>query len=264
MNRTVVFVAVALVAGLGLYFLLPREAGKPGAPPPDLPVQSQPAESPAPEIQYPVQAAPAAATDAEPEPLPELGADSDATLQESAAGLLGVETLEEIGFAEDFIRRFVVTVDNLARYRLPVRLRPVASTPGAFVVAGDEDNPVLSEENYRRYDRIVALFVALPSPQLADVYARNYPLFQEAYVELGYPDGYFNDRLVEVVDHLLEEPQIDGPIRLVRPHVMFKFADPSLEALSPGQKLLIRVGPDNARRVRDKLREFRDELTGGS
>ncbi len=261
MNRLFALIAVAIAVGLGLYFFLPRQAGEPEATLPEIPAAAQPEPEPAPVIQYPVQPAPAAGPDQDPEPLPELGPDSDVTINEGAAGLLGAETLEEIGFAEDFIRRFVVTVDNMARDRLPVRLRPVASIPGSFVVAGDEDNPVLSAENYRRYDRVVALFMAMPSPQLVDLYARNYPLFQEAYVELGYPDGYFNDRLIEVIDHLLEEPQVERPVALVRPHVMFRFADPALEELSPGQKVLIRVGPENAGRIRAKLREFREELT---
>ena len=93
---------------------------------------------------------------------------------------------------------------------------------------------------------------------------RYYPLFQEAYEYLGYPSAYFNDRLIDVIDHLLATPVVDGPIRLVRPHVLYKYADPDLEALSAGRKALIRIGPDNANRVKQKLREIRQILTGQS
>jgi len=62
------------------------------------------------------------------------------------------------------------------------------------------------------------------------VYLRFYPLFQQAYQDLGYPNGYFNDRLVKVIDVLLATPQIAGPIELVRPKVMYAFADPTLES----------------------------------
>jgi len=86
----------------------------------------------------------------------------------------------------------------------------------------------------------------LDMKQVADVYLRFYPLFQGAYQDLGYPTGYFNDRLVQVIDVLLATPQALGPIELVRPNVMYTYADPALEARPAGQKLLIRMGPENA------------------
>ena len=72
--------------------------------------------------------------------------------------------------------------------------------------------------------------------QVASVYKHFYPLFQQAYVDLGYPDGYFNDRLVEVIDHLLATPEVAGPIKLTQPGVFYQYADPSIEERSAGQK----------------------------
>jgi hypothetical protein len=85
-------------------------------------------------------------------------------------------------------------------------------------------------------------------------------LFQQAYQELGYPKKQFNDRLVEVIDDLLEAPEAQPPIKLVRPKVMYEFDDPELEDLSAGQKLLVRMGPENAAVLKAKLREIRREL----
>ena len=99
------------------------------------------------------------------------------------------------------------------------------------------------------------------SSQLIDLYVRYYPLFQEAYTELGYGDRYFNDRLVEVIDHLLAAPEPEGKVLLVKPESTYVFADPELEALSAGQKLLIRIGSDNAAVVMDKLIEIRSAIT---
>jgi hypothetical protein len=103
---------------------------------------------------------------------------------------------------------------------------------------------------------------AVDTGRLVALYVRFYPLFQQAYRELGYPKGYFNDRLVEVIDHLLVTPEITGPIRLTKPWIMYEFADPALEARSAGQKTLIRMGPANALRVKAKLREFRRQIAG--
>jgi len=85
-------------------------------------------------------------------------------------------------------------------------------------------------------------------------------LLQQAYINLGYPDGYFNDRVVEVIDHLLATPQPDGPVLLTRPHVLYEYADPDLEALSSGQQLLLRMGEQNALRMMKFFRDIRSRI----
>jgi hypothetical protein len=103
----------------------------------------------------------------------------------------------------------------------------------------------------------------LDMQRVAEVYLRFYPLFQGAYQDLGYPTGYFNDRLVAAIDSLLAAPEPGGPIELTRPNVMYVFADPTLEALPAGQKLLIRMGPDNAAVIKAKLKELRAVISAG-
>jgi hypothetical protein len=83
---------------------------------------------------------------------------------------------------------------------------------------------------------------------------------QQAFAQLGYPDGYFNDRVIAVIDHLLATPEPEEPVRLLQPHVLYEFADPELEALSGGQKLLIRMGPDHAARIKTVLQNFRTRI----
>jgi hypothetical protein len=46
----------------------------------------------------------------------------------------------------------------------------------------------------------------------------------------------------------------------VQPSVVYKYADPKLEGLSSGQKLLIRMGPANEGVIKAKLRELRELL----
>ena len=76
-------------------------------------------------------------------------------------------------------------------------------------------------------------------------YVQLYPLFQAAYQELGYPNGYFNDRLIQAIDDMLAAPDVAAP-KLAQPKVLYEFADPALENLSAGQKILVRMGPENA------------------
>ena len=115
----------------------------------------------------------------------------------------------------------------------------------------------LSAANYARYTPFIHLVETTDPKTLATVYFHLYPLFQQAYEDLGYPGRFFNDRLVEVIDHLLATPEVKGPIRLVQPKVLYEFADPDLEALSAGQKAMLRLGPVNAARVKAKLQAIR-------
>src|SRR6185436_17861366 len=87
------------------------------------------------------------------------------------------------------------------------------------------------------------------------------PLFQQSYEDLGYPGQYFNDRLVEVIDHLLQTPDLRGPIVLKQGKVFYEYADPALEARSAGQKLLMRMGPQNEASIKAKLKELRVYVT---
>jgi len=164
---------------------------------------------------------------------------------------------------EALIDKFVATVDNLTRSHVAEKIRPVGRLPEAFRVdaAGNNGQFYLSLDNYERYDLLVKLIARADLEVVAATYRRFYPLFQESYVRLGYPNGYFNDRVVEVIDHLLLTPAPDEPIRLARPHVLFEFADAELEALSSGQKLLIRMGGEHAARIKQVLRGLRTLIT---
>jgi Protein of unknown function (DUF3014) len=158
------------------------------------------------------------------------------------------------------VRHAVVTIDNLPRKKVAVQLRPIKPVSGELVVAPGGE-PTLSPDNAQRYAAAMAVVKNADVKQVVSVYRHFYPLFQQAYVELGYPDGYFNDRLIEVIDHLLATPDVAGPIKLTQPSVFYQFADPSLEERSAGQKLMIRLGPENAAIVKDKLRALRKEVT---
>jgi hypothetical protein len=107
---------------------------------------------------------------------------------------------------------------------------------------------------------MVQLLGTVDTQRLITTYVRYYPLFQESYENLGHPPKYFNDRVVAVIDLLLETPEVKDPIRLAQPGVQYEFADPKLEALSAGQKILIRMGSQNAQVVKGKLRALRTAL----
>jgi hypothetical protein len=251
-NKPVIGVAAGvLVVGVGIayYFLYGRPAPPPSEP---VPVPPPPAASSEPPIDHPVPS-PAAT------PLPALN-DSDSAVKEGLSSLIGAHAMQYV-VPEDIVRRVVVTVDNLPRQKAPAAKRPTTAVPGAFLVKGDEVHATLDPKNFERYGPMVNVVRQLDMQRVSNTYFHFYPLFQSAYQSLGYPNGYFNDRLVQVIDSLLATPQPGGPIELTRPNVLYTFADPDLEALPAGQKLLLRMGPDNAAVVKAKLKELRALIT---
>ena len=226
------------------------------------PVQQAPVVAPEPaEPLHPVEPLEVTPGEGELVELPPL-AESDSYFALALIDIFGPE-VESLLADEALIDKTVATVDNLARGRIAEKIRPVGGLSGSFIVTGaSDDGPFyLSPENYDRYDPLVDMVNDADLDGVVATYRRFYPLFQEAFAQLGYPDGYFNDRVVAVIDHLLATPQPEEPIRLVQPHVLYEFANPDLEALSSGQKLLLRMGPDNAASIKTLLAEFRARIS---
>lgn len=211
---------------------------------------------------YPIDAVPAL-PDASDAPLPALD-QSDAEAMAALAAAAGGADLNAFLRLEFLLPRLVATIDALPRSTVTQNVyaaRPVAGTLG---VATRDGSTWLDPGNEARYTAAVALFEAVDSRQLVSAYVRFYPLLQQAYRDLGVPDRQFNDRLVEVIDHLLAAPAPAGPLELVpvpdKPR--WAFADPALEGASVGHKAMIRLGPAQAERVKAKLRGLRGLLAG--
>jgi hypothetical protein len=136
----------------------------------------------------------------------------------------------------------------------------VTAAPGQFRTINTGEDHTVRPDNAARYAAYVGLIRAANAEQLVTLYVRFYPLFQQAYEELGYPGAYFNDRLVYVIDHLLAAPDMPSDVKLVRPKVFYEFADLDLEARSAGEKIMMRIGRDNAAIVKAKLREVRNAI----
>jgi hypothetical protein len=185
--------------------------------------------------------------------------------------LLGRRAVASFVQPDDFPRRVAATVDNLGRAHAPATMWPVNPTPGKFTVEESNGATTIARENSARYTPFVLLVETVDVGRAVSLYKRMYPLLQQAYEELGFPKRYFNDRLVETIDVLLATPAADyplavqlvevkGPIPSLRPWVRYEFVDSSLESLTAGQKILLRVGPVNQRRLKSKLTEIRQAI----
>ena len=252
MKKSILIAVMAVILGgsIAAYFYWQQHRRQPepvhlqAAPPPP---------APKPVVQQVIETAPA-----QP-PLPKLS-ESDKFILDTLAGLIGNNSLMRLFHTERIIHNIVATIDNLPLSRAPLNVMPVKPVHGAFIAEGHEDDKTISPKNAARYAPYVRVAEAIDAQKLVEAYVRLYPLFQQAYEELGYPKKYFNDRLLVVLDNLLAAPDLKEPVKLVQPKVFYKFADPDLEARSAGQKILMRMGSKNEAKIKAKLREIKRQV----
>lgn len=270
-NRRIALMAGALllgVAGGGYLLLRPEPEPVPAEVPAARSAEASGAEVPGAEaapaaVEPPPPSYPVPVAEAGSAALPAL-ADSDAPFLAALGAVLDPGQLAAALVPQQLIRRLVVTVDNLPRERLAGNDRAFRRVPGSFLVKSRDGTVTASPANEARYLPALQLAQAAGGGPVARVYLAWYPLFNQAYRELGYVDRQFNDRLVQVIDHLLATPDLEGPLQLVQPKVFYQFADPELEARSVGQKMLIRMGSVNRAQAKRLLRDFRAAITGAA
>jgi len=237
-----------------------------GPPVPDMP-PPPPAAAPEP----PQATGPKNPVETPPDAMQPGQANADQEVSKALGGLLGNRTLQSFMQLDGFAHRLVATVDNLPREEAPAKLWPVNPTPDRFSVQGDGPTQAISSANAERYTPLINVIEAVDAGSAVSIYKKLYPLFQKAYEELGFPNRYFNDRLIEVIDHLLAAPEPSAPVAVnltevkgsvpsTAPWTRYEFADPALQSLSAGQKIMVRIGIPNERRLKAKLIELRQKL----
>ena len=259
----VTFGILAVVVGaIAFYLYWPRGDTLPQRvlPTPPAPTSALPAR-PEPAIQHPVEKIPVPAADADGAqlPLPRLDS-SDIVARDAIETILNGDAFIRLLVPDGIIRHIVATVDNLPRNKIAPQILPIKPLPGPLTTLSTAHGMSIARDNAGRYAAYVDAAEAIDTKRLTGFYVRLYPLLQQAYVDLGYPGGYFNDRLISVIDHLLAAPEPKPPVYVSQPRVMFEFVDPNLAELSAGQKILVRVGIDNELRLKAKLREIRKSL----
>jgi len=281
--KQAIFGILIILLGAGAWYFISTNATQIETPPMTQPAvieRPEPVQRPEPKpepelpviaVEEPSTAAPEPVVEAEP--LPPL-VDSDALVLESLNDLLGEPAVMQFVLSEDVISRFVASVDALTSRQVPGQIMAVQNLGGEFEASADlqPDSLILNEEgdpipqfdldsrNFQRYSSQVELLEAVNAGELFALYQRLSPLFDQAWADLGYPRGSFDERLLVVIDSLLATPVAQAPIRLIKPEAFYLFADPELEALPAGQKVLLRMGSTNAGRVKAKLQEIRDLL----
>ena len=196
----------------------------------------------------------------EPDPgLPGLG-DLDAYVRPILAALSSRPELAALLASDGLVRRFVVSVETVARGASPAGQVRAVAPRGAFRVATANGATVIDPASFARYDGLVRMVEDLRPEDLARLYGRLKPRLEEAHAELGV-EGTFDQVMERALLHLLETPEPPASAR-VQPArgTNYAYSDPALEGLSAAQKQLLRLGPTRAARVKQHLRRFAEAL----
>lgn len=247
--RAVLIILLLLVVGYLVWSLVLQR----DAPPEDVQVQTErQVAEPGAEDRLPAEPG-------EDIDLPELG-QTDPIVRQLVSGLSSHPKVAAWLTTDQLVRNFAVVVVNIANGRSPARHLGAVRPTGEFVAREDDERTVLDPRSYRRYDEYADAIASLDAQGTARLYATLKPRIQDAYRELGYPEGDFDRALERAMIELLNTPIVEGDIVLEPKSVSWEFADPKLRSLSAAQRQFLRMGPRNMRLVKDKLREIAPHL----
>ncbi len=237
-------VIVVLAIGLGIYFfagpkpvkelppvgLEPKPEGKPETPP-------EVAKPPLPEVRVPL-------------------GESDDPIRKRALDLTAQPLWQQWLSNTNLIRRITAAVVNIAEGKTPRKHLGFLGTHVPFTASKKDEKLYLDPQSYRRYNLLADVFASLDAAKTVGLFKESNPLFQEAYRELGYPQGDFQVILIQAIRELLKVPVVEGEILMKEAVASYWMVDDPLEDLSDAQKHLLRMGPQNTRKIQKKLQEM--------
>lgn len=255
MNKSVPILLLVVLFAVAVWYSFIKEPDPVHELPPTLlpPIESVELEKPEPFIQDSIDEVAVEAMQVAPPMPPE--PPGDEAIRQALADITGTSATLAYIIKDELISRLVATIDSLTSRQVPPLVNPVKPVSGTLDTEPEGDRIRMSENNYSRYEGYIALLQSADSDLLVGFYETNSRWFQEAWEENG-GEGLFNDRLLEVLAHLLQTPDVAGPIYLSKPEAVYLLEDPDLEAMTAGQKILLRMGSANAAIVKQKLQEL--------
>lgn len=268
-----IIIIILLVVAIVVAWQFTGEKAKPVVIEPTVPVaviEPEPAKQidmpePEPEIEEEVIETTSEVLIPEKEPLPALD-ESDDWLKIKLPEITWRKELLTLIIDDDMIRRFVVFTDNFSQGTVayehsPFVLPNIKFSPltGDETQADKQNTLQWNEDSSKRFGSYIDLLRSMDSDSLVQWYIEVKPLIDEAYSELGYEDDFTNT-LQSAITRVLDMELPKSSMELVQPSVMYKFANPQLEALPDSDKLLLRLGKENLLVMKSILLELHEKL----
>lgn len=157
---------------------------------------------------------------------------------------------------EDLLRRLAAATALVAEGKSPRASLEFLGPGATFKVVKKKDGLYIDPKSYARYDAVADVVRGVDADGTAKLMQEIMILFQKAYGELGGPRSNFQDVWLQAVNNLLATPIVEGDIRVRKKVVAYVMTDDTLERLSPAQKHLLRMGPQNEVKIQGKLRQI--------
>lgn len=162
---------------------------------------------------------------------------------------------------DDMLRNTVVFVENFSRGYFVSKFSPMTAPDEKFIVQHKEGKLIIDPRSYQRYDRYADYLDSIDSKAFVQYYQSLKPTIDDFYAEIAKPNATFDTALTKAISVVLTTPVIyDQEIEVNSPSVMYLYNNPELEVLNNAQKLLLRMGPDNLSKIKNKLRGIQAEL----
>ena len=158
---------------------------------------------------------------------------------------------------KDVIRKYILIINDFSQSQILYKHRKFLKMPLVMVVKNDSQGLYMEKESYSRYDRLANAIDAIDEQKGLSLYLAFRPIFKQVYDEFAYPEDYrLEDIFMKAAASVIEAPIITDRVYLLKHSMRYKFADKKLEALNDVEKQMIRMGPENTKKIQNKLRQL--------
>jgi len=196
-----------------------------------------------------------------PEPTIELSlAEANTQLAERLSELQIAPIDEQFASKPNAIERSVAITDILRQGEVPYKLLPVARPKQKFPFADNGLAVTMDPAGFARYDGLTNTLSKLDVNTTITLFREYQSTIEQAWQALGYADKSVEPALLEVLELIMLTPDIQLDARLLKDEANWVYEDESLEKLPALQKQIMRMGPENAERLKALARDLRGGL----
>jgi len=254
--RIAMMIGIPIIVLAGFFFWLhPISA----PPPPTVLAQAAPV---APSDPVAAEAAAQARDRVEASKLTQAGEDADDKLRQQLSVLSAdPHWLQWLAQTPGLIESASVIIANVSDDEDPRKRMAPMHPAGDFETVEQGGQTFESPAAMHRFDSVTDTIDSLDARALTPIWSALHPLISVAYHSVARP-GVSVDRAASNALKRLENTQLPAqPIAIKKVGKLWLYADPDMEKEGSVEKLLLRMGPANARKLQQKARELRAALS---
>ncbi len=165
---------------------------------------------------------------------------------------------------DGMLTTLVAAVAMVADGESPAPVLAFLEVPGRFTVVeqparstpAQEPRAFVDPKSHARFNGLTALFTSVGAQDAGARYRLLRPYLQAAYDVIAPRGARFDDALARGIQRLTAVKLQAEPVELERHALVYRYKDPALEALTPAEKQLLRMGPHNGRIIQEHLLKF--------